>query len=102
MNNCLSRIERLAEKLEEAAGRGKWSYQTTLYPSEIKRIEKQWHVNVQILKIENNHAACLINWSNAFPNGMNYKQAWYVSKLLDEIPEVENNAQRLFMMTARA
>ena len=102
MNNCLSRIERLAERVEEAAGRGKWSYQATVYPSEVKRIEKQWHVSVQVLKTENNRVACLINWSNAFPNGMNYKQAWYVSKLLDEIPEVETYAQRLYMMAARA
>ena len=102
MHACRSRIERLAEKLEEAAGRGKWSYQTTLYPSEITRIEKQWHVSVQVLKKENNNVACLISWSNAFPNGLNFKQAWYVSKLLDEIPEMETYSQRLFMIAARA
>jgi len=98
----LSRIERLSAKLEEAAGRGKWSFQTTLYPSEIKRIENQWHVNVQILKKENNNVACLISWNSAFPNGLNYKQAWYVSHLIYEMPEAENYAQRLYMIAARA
>ena len=102
MQNCLSRIERLSAKIEELAGRGKWSFQTTLYSSEIKRIEHQWKVNVQVLKSENNHVDCLISWSNAFPNGLNYKQAWYVSKLIYEMPEAENYAQRLYMIAARA
>lgn len=102
MNSMMSRNERLWEKLEEMAKRGKWSYQTTLYPSEIVRIEKQWHVAVQKLKSENNHVLCLITWNNAFVNGMNYKQAWYISKLQDDMPQVETPAQKLFLIAARA
>lgn len=102
MNNMLSRIERLWEKLEGVAEKGKWSYKTTLYSSEIRRIERQWHVNVQRLKSENNNVDCLITWSNAFYEGMNFEQSWYISQLLDEMPMVATPAQRLFLIAARA
>jgi len=104
VKECPSRMERLYERVEQAAERGKWSLYVTLYPSEIKRIERQWHVSVQTLKSENNRVACVICWNNAFPDGLTYKQAWYVSKLLEEIPDemTYTYAQRLFLMAARA
>lgn len=85
----------------QVATEGKWSYQTTLYSSEIRRIERQWGVSVQILK-EDKVVSCSITWNNAFHNGMNYRQSWYISKLTDEMPMVETPAQQLFLMAARA
>lgn len=102
MNIVLSRIERLWEKLEEQSRGGRWSYQTTLYPSEIRRIEKQWGVEIRELKSENNRVACLITWSNAFNEGINFEQSWYISRIRDEMPKVEKPAQQLFLMAARA
>lgn len=102
MSNFMSRIERLWAKLEEVAGEGKWSYQTTLYSSEIRRIENQWGVNVQRLKTEGKYVTCLISWSNAFYCGMNYKQSWYISRLQDDVPQVDTPAQKLFLISARA
>lgn len=101
MNNLLSRNERLWEKLQQVAAEGKWSYQTNLYSSEIRRIERQWDVTVQRLK-EDRVVPCLITWNNAFNKGMNYKQSWYISKLTDEMPYVETPAQQLFLVAARA
>lgn len=104
MNNTMSRIDRLWEKLEKVASKGNWSYQTILYPSELRRIERQWHVSVQKLKPEDEEKAyiCLISWNNAFPEGMNYQQSWYISQLLDEMPQVSTPAQKLFLIAARA
>lgn len=104
MNNTMSRIDRLWEKLEKAAGKGCWSYQTILYPSELRRIERQWHVSVQKLKPEEEGKTyiCLISWNNAFPDGMNYHQSWYISQLIDEMPQVSTPAQKLFLIAARA
>lgn len=101
MNSMVSRIERLWEKMENVAQRGKWSLQTTLYPSEIRRIEKQWNVSVQKLKTENNVVLCLITWNNAFHEGMNFEQSWFISGLIDEMPQVETPAQQLFLLAAR-
>lgn len=102
LNNMLSRNERLWEKLEAVAEGGRWSYQTTMYPSEIRRIQRQWNVNVQNLRTENNNMiSVLITWNNAFHEGMNFEQSWYISGLLDEMPQVETPAQRLFLITAR-
>lgn len=101
MNSMVSRIERLWEKMENVARKGKWSLQTTLYPSEIKRIERQWDVNVQKLKAENNVVLCLITWNNAFREGINFEQSWFISKLIDEMPPVETPAQQLFLFAAR-
>lgn len=102
LNNMLSRNERLWETLLKVANQGRWSYQTTLYSSEIRRIQKQWGVFVHILKDENSSVSCIITWCNAFPDGMDYRQSWYISKIIDEMPEVNTPAQELFLITARA
>lgn len=104
MNIIMSRHTRLLNKLQGVAKSGKWSYQAILYPSELRRIEKQWHVDVQKLRLEGDGNAyyCIINWSNAFPEGLNYQQSWYISRLYDDMPEVETFAQELFLLAARA
>lgn len=102
MNNYMSRNERLWDRLVERAAMGMWTYQTTLYPSEIERIVKQWNVVVQKLRQENENVVCLISWNSAFSEGINIEQSWYISKLCDEIPQVKTPAQQLFLIAARA
>ncbi len=106
MNEMLSRNGRLCEKLIEVATHRNWSYKTKLYPSEIKRVQKQWGVKVdaEIPKgMMKGLIPCEIKWDNAFTaEGLNYKQSWYISKLTDDFPAVENFAQQLYIITARA
>lgn len=103
MTDFVSRIDRQVCKAEEAARRGAWGYNTRLYFSEIPRIERQWGVKVEVTKKFESMADCNVSWNNAFyPEGLTYQQAWYVSMIQDEMPEVNNFAQRLFLITARA
>ena len=98
----LSRNERLWETLVKVAKQGNWSYQTILFPSEVRRIQRQWGVFVHILKEENHRVACVITWSHAFLDGINYRQSWYISRIIEDMPKVENSAQELFLIAARA
>ena len=103
VNERMSRIERLWEKLEDEASLGNWSYQATqIYPSEARRIEKQWNVEVKVIETNGKLFTVNISWKRAFTNGLNSKQAWYIAKLLDEMPMVETLAQQLYLMAARA
>ena len=105
MYSFLSRSDRLIEYSLKEANEGKFSIIALLYPSEMKRVRKQWHANgTQLSRCPDNTGkyVCLISWDSSFSHvGLNFQQSWYVTKLQEQFPSVENFAQRLFLISAR-
>ena len=104
MYTNMSRSDRLLDLTLNVAKEGKFSFKAMLYPSEMKRVKKQWHVNVTQLSGSPSDTGtynCLISWDSVFSEtGLNFQQSWYISGLQDEFPKVGNIAERLFIISA--
>lgn len=106
MMERVSRKDYICEQLIKRAEEGFFEVKMDIYPSEIARMCKQWHVTVVAdnlaMGCSTKKYPCTISWSRAFEGAhLNYKHSWYMSRLSEELPETENLAQRLFLITAR-
>ena len=107
MMERVSRMDYICNYLMERAEGGFFEAKMDIYPSEVTRMCKQWHVTVvgykNMMNVSNKKYPCTISWSNAFEGAkLTFRHSWYMSRVSDEFPETENIAQKLFLITARA
>ena len=104
MYATMSRHERLTDLCNQEALKGKFNARAVLYPTEMKRIEKQWDVHVTQIEPEEHSKdkfLCLISWDTAFAHQLNYLQSWYILGVNEDCPTTETVAQRLFLISVR-
>lgn len=98
-----SRVEKICTQLMNAAERGEWQIGVKLYPSEMKRLMKQWHINIVPIEESGTELTqCVASWENAFQGKkINFEQGFFIGKVVDEMPYTENIAQQLYLLAAR-
>ena len=99
----LTRLEKAWELMQEVAQKGKFGLRLELFQREAPKMEEQLGVKVKrVSPIIMGKAWYDITWLEAFnKEGMDYKQAWYMSYIIDELPPCETPAQELFLLSGR-
>ena len=88
--------------LEEAAAQAQFQIRLQIPRDVIRKIDAETGIRVSVIdEKDSQEALCNLDWAQPFPNGLEPLQSFYVNGLNDEFPEVENLAQKLFIIALR-
>lgn len=99
----LNRMEKAWELMQATALQGKFRLRLELYSSEAKKWPNFFGIEVkQISEMQRGKAWYELSWTDAFkPEGMDLKQAWYMSYIVTDMPPCETPAQELYLLSGR-
>lgn len=88
--------------LEEAAAQAQFQIRLQIPRDVIRKIDAETGIRVSVIdEKDSQEALCNLDWAQPFPNGLEPLQSFYVNGPNDEFPEVENLAQKLFIIALR-
>jgi len=99
----LARTERVLALMESVALKGKFDIRLELFDKEVEKLQKEWSVKIEkIAPTKKGKSLYKLSWLEAYTNdGLTYQEERYMSSDVDEMPECNTVAKKLFLLAGR-